>query len=185
MRLGDIARCAEVYNELLGKDVLIRLENGTSLKLRFLEENFTHLLGLHYLSDLDYFPANRKRQAFSLIRAGKITQAKLERSVFYSKIEQRVEMFERLPLFFLPGKCELIIDFDPSKVKSYSNISADYILFIKEADMYLHLPLRYNEKRDILFPQSFFPRRNKQYIDRQRIYRIHEINVVPYKEKPK
>ena len=176
--MGDIVKCADLYTELLDKDFLIQLENGTCLKFFFLEEHFMHLLGLHYLRDLNCFPSNRKRQVLSLIQAGKITQALLERSEFYSGIEQRVEMFEKLPLFFAPGRCELIIDYDRSKVKPYSSITANYILFIKEEDLYLHLPLVYNEKQ-VLCPQSFFAKQNKRYIDRQKKYRIMSIRAVP------
>ena len=177
--MGDIVKCAEIYAELLDKDILILLENGTRLKFFFLEEHFMHLLGLHYLRDLDCFPTSRKRQALSLIRAGKITQAMLERSEFYAGIEQRIEMFEKLPLFFMPGRCELIIDYDRSKVKPYSAITADYILFIQEAGLYLHLPLVYNEKR-VLCPQSFFAKNSRRYIDRQKKYRILDMKVVPH-----
>ena len=88
-------------------------------------------------------------------------------------------MFEKLPLFFVPGKCELIIDYDRTKVKPYSGITADYILFIKDADMYLHLPLVYNENR-VLCPQSFFAENSRRYIDRQKKYRILEIKVLPH-----
>jgi len=176
--MGDIAKCAALYAELLDKDIVVRLEGGECLRFFFLEEHFMHLLGLHYLRDLDCLSGRRKRQILSRIKDGQLTQAMLEGSCFYTQIERRVEMFEKLPLFFSPGKCELIIEYDRSKVRPYSNITAHYILFIQETGAYLHLPLVYNEN-NVLCPQSFFVEDGTRYIDRQKKYRILEIKAVP------
>ena len=180
--MGDIVKCAALYADLLDKDILIQLENGVCMKFFFLEEHFAHLIGLHYLRDLGCLSGRRKQQILSSIKSGQITQETLERSCFYSGIEKRVEMFEKLPLFFVPGRCELIIEYDRSKVRPYSNITAHYILFIKEAGMYLHLPLVYNEN-NVLCPQSFFAEKSARYIDRQKKYRIVEIKTVPREKR--
>jgi len=173
--MEDVVRCIERYAELAEYTYTFRLETNEEFTLLFAEEHLFHLLGLHKLRDLEGFSGQkRKTQVIRRIKAGKLTQAQIEKSQFYSSIQNRVAHFPFIDDLLRLETCNLIIDFDKTKVKPYSGIEATYILYRELSDGIIHLTLA-KDQSGALRPQSFLFEKGRRYIDRQKKYPILEI----------
>ena len=178
--MEDIAKCVEAYAEAAKCTYGFRLENGEAFTLSFADEHLFHLLGLHKLLDLEGFSGQkRKTQVIRRLMTGRLSHEHIAGSDFYPSIQSRIAYFPLVGELLHLETCNLIIDFDRTKVRPYSNIDAKYILFREVDGGIIHLTLAMDNQGE-LRPQTFLFERGRRYIDRQKKYRILEIKAVPY-----
>lgn len=74
------------------KIILAKKKKLYEFEIAFLEDNFYHLVGLQYLTDLSFLKTSRTK-VFHKILNEEITQEDIEKSVFYKNIEDRLDGF--------------------------------------------------------------------------------------------
>ena len=153
--MRDITDCINAFVPLLHTEyeiILGRKGVAVTIRLAFDKKDCFHLMGLQYLKD--YPELNRDRgKIFDELAEGIISVDKLEASVFYHKIKERINF---LPLL------EDILDSNDTifrynkKANIYSVIDADYLLKnnMESRNIFLFLS---KKKDDTYFCISFFP----------------------------
>ena len=164
------------YNIILGTSKRISVE----IDMRFLKENFTHIVGLDHLTDISDFnthSSSQKRYAFERIKSGKIGLENISKSSFFtiplkqsnSAIGSSYYITDRLNTLqdissilatsikgqFLPwnkSKCNIRL---PDGSYRKSNIEANYLLAI---------PSPYNSNEKVFFFMHLLP--NKKINDK-------------------
>jgi len=139
--------------EIAANVYVFHLENNEVFTLAFAEEHLFHLLGLHKLLDLEGFSGQkRKVQVIRRIKSGKLPHGQIAESKFYPSIQSRVAHFPFIGELLQLGACNLVIDFDRSKVRPYSNIDAKYILYRELDDGIIHLTLARDKQGELRAP---------------------------------
>lgn len=154
------------------------LANGMKIDVKYKEENFAHLLGLHKLNDIQLIQfwldkSNKKVKLKDVIRRIKnssFTDEMVKASVFYYKIKERYESFSYENLTTL-NYTDAIIDFDPTVINS--KIKSDYLLFEeKEKHMFNHLGIACDKKTGNRYIETFFHQPGDMYIIGQKVEKI-------------
>ena len=163
--MRDITDCINAFVPLLHTEyeiILGRKGVAVTIRLAFDKKDCFHLMGLQYLKD--YPELNRDRgKIFDELAEGIISVDKLEASVFYHKIKERINF---LPLL------EDILDSNDTifkynkKANTYSVIDADYLLKnnMDSRNIFLFLS---KKKDDTYFCRSFFPEEKMDYTRNQ------------------
>lgn len=163
--MRDITDCINAFVPLLHTEyeiILGRKGVAVTIRLAFDKKDCFHLMGLQYLKD--YPELNRDRgKIFDELAEGIISVDKLEASVFYHKIKERINF---LPLL------EDILDSNDTifrynkKANIYSVIDADYLLKnnMESRNIFLFLS---KKKDDTYFCRSFFPEEKMDYTRNQ------------------
>ena len=153
--MSSINKAIQTYNRLLGikyEIVLGRKGRTVSFEVNFSKQEFYHLAGLQYLSDIRELKNDREK-VFDRIRADAEFRQKLHNSVFYEKINERI---------FHLANLEAIIDSNKTVFKyndgerPFSRIKADFLLKNVESNANIFLFLAYRTE-DECFCRSFFP----------------------------
>lgn len=163
--MRNITDCINAFVPLLHTEyeiILGRKGVAVTIRLAFDKKDCFHLMGLQYLKD--YPELNRDRgKIFDELAEGVILVDKLEASVFYHKIKERINF---LPLL------EDILDSNDTifkynkKANTYSVIDADYLLKnnMDSRNIFLFLS---KKKDDTYFCRSFFPVEKMDYTRNQ------------------
>ena len=138
--LRNISDCINAFLPLLNTKyeiVLGRKGVAVTLNIIFHKKDCYHLMGLQYLKDRPELNRDREK-IFNEIIDGVIRISKLESSVFYKKIEERVHF---LPLLEEILDCNDTIFKYNKKSNVYSMIDADYLLknSVKSRNVFLFL----------------------------------------------
>lgn len=168
--MDDLQKCAQLYSNLLNfeyKFIVARKGNISEINLKFSENEFYHLLGLHKLKDLN-LNALRK-PILKNILSGKLALSHVQSSIFYQGnpqnyiigIADRVQNFLILPLLLESN--DLIFRYN-QKVFPSSKITASYLLEYKyKVPLYLFL----DQCKEGFYCKSFFPFTTLDYTQRQ------------------
>ena len=185
VKMKDIKECAEFYKSFLNKDYIFTLEGDIKFKIFFVKGNFHHLLGLGKLKDIEELniEKNKADKIYKDILSGDISIEKIENSVFYYKILNRVENFQNITDLLDIDKCKIIIDFDRNLLDDTNLINTKYILFKHKNDGYIHLTL--GDKGKGIYPETFFYEGSKRYITEQVLLDIIDIEIVTHAKKKK
>lgn len=160
--MDKLLDAAKFYNsELNGKDFrLIAAKSGRVIEfeIRFNSEHFHHLIGLQKLKDLTQVNGNRN-YIFNSILNGKLTYKDIEKSEFFSDMEQRLENFKDIKSA-LEGE-ELMIK---SLHGEFNSIRADFMLTHQDEGYgYAHLFLR-EDREAITVPVTFIINADNKYL---------------------
>lgn len=174
--IDPLILAAKSYEKLLGKDFIITIDtkdgNTKTFQVQFKKDNFYHLIGFHYLTDLPQLDTrrNKKNRIFNNVLQGNITYNSIKSSVhFDNKIDDRVSYFHNIDKLLLE---KVILDFDASNVSLKTNLKCDYMFFKDENGKYMHLSLAQNKTH---YPESFFVRDDNLYIKDQDVFDIVSI----------
>lgn len=167
LHMIEIEKIQKTIDALVHSDFEISIENGVSFPLRFRLFNFFHLLGFHYLTDLPHISrSKRKDEVVKRFLKNNITLADLHKSKYFYKIEKRLDSFDCLADMLINGNCKIIIDFDPSLVKT-TLIHSKYILYITDDYNTYKLFGVAQAKNGEYYPETFFVEPSKYYITGQ------------------
>ena len=176
---------AKSYEKLLNKDFIITIDtkdgNTKTIQIQFKKDNFYHLIGFHYLTDLPQLDTrrNKKNRIFNNVLQGNITYNSIENSSYFdNKIDDRVSYFHNIDKLLFE---KVILDFDSCNVSLKTNLKCDYMFFKDDNGKYMHLSLAQDK---IHYPESFFVRDDNIYIKNQDVFDIVSIKEIE-KNKPK
>lgn len=176
--MNDLLKKYNDYMRLENCRAEYTLANGIKIDVKYKEENFAHLLGLHKLNDIQLIQfwldkSNKKVKLKDVIRRIKnssFTDEMVKASVFYYKIKERYESFSYENLTTL-NYTDAIIDFDPTVINS--KIKSDYLLFEeKEKHMFNHLGIACDKKTGNRYIETFFHQPGDMYIIGQKVEKI-------------
>lgn len=186
--MGKILESVELFDQLREYEYHITIENGISFSLRFKREHYHHLAGFQHLTDLPdiAYPQNGTHKFYRDLKSEKIKEQKIEASVKYFQIAERIESFSKLEEILEAGEGKIIVEFD-SKIPN-SLIEAKFLLFKREGNpfkgeaTYFSLFLDNTEKGKPFFPVSFLVEHSGMYVRDQRTY-FCEITRTPLKRE--
>jgi len=172
---------ATEYFKLFDIDYIYVLENGVTFHVYFTPGFFHHLAGLHKLTDIPQVSKgnrNNTNYIFKNILNGIIAIEDIQKSRHFNEIEPRLRHFTQINRLIEFEK--VIIDFDPSIIKSKVQ-NADYVLFKRSNDnMYLNLFLKAkgnNLNKQI--PLTYLPDITDYYTHSQKILNIASMEKFP------
>lgn len=182
--MNDLLTKYNDYQKLVGCTLLYNLSNGQIIEVKFKEDNFLHLLGLHKLLDIgiiqQWLDRNnhkvKNKDVIRLIKSERLNDSLIKSSSFYSSIQNRYETFSYESLSTL-SYTDAIINFDPKIVNS--KLLCDYILFEKDKNNeYNHLAIAYDSKLNTRYFESFFHESTNSYIVGQTIVKIDKYQLL-------
>ena len=125
--MHNIYDCVDAFSRLLDKQYKIvvgRKGVARTLYINFAKSDCFHLMGLQYLKDREELNKDRA-EIFDEIRGRKIDAGHIEKSSFYGKIRDRVDMLPMLEMLF--DSNDTIFKYN-SHQNSFSMIQADYLM---------------------------------------------------------
>ncbi|WEV37028.1 PBECR4 domain-containing protein [Lactobacillus sp. ESL0677] len=130
MALDLLRKVAVEYNKLIGKEIEFTLghKNRKSVvTVMFTPSDFHHLAGLHKLTDIQAVYKQSAEIVFNKIVAGEICLGDINRSVYFAKIEERLEILSQINDIFTRGN--LVFKYICMEIKS--KITWKYLLKFK------------------------------------------------------
>jgi len=164
-KMNSLYHAAQNFNKLLRikYEIMLGKKGNTILfELCFSKNDFYHLAGLHYLTDIRDLKNDRAKIFDKLLDHFDFSE-KIEKSDFYARIQERVNHLANL---------EAIIDSNKTVFKynenerPFSKIKADFLLKNKEEYENLFLFLAYRNESEC-FCRSFFPDNRVDYAENQ------------------
>lgn len=176
--MNEIKQCAELYQQLLDKEYRISVAatsntQAMTLRLNFGAEHFHHLLGISKLQDLPYISRANRANFFKQVLNGQITQSQLLESSFFPDIAPRLEYFDQ---YIDVMKNEIVLDFD--KRKAFNCKIDSNLLFFKKLDSTYVYSFFKSDDTGIYVPVTFFQNKSRSYADRQKVWKILNVEVV-------
>lgn len=171
--MDNLFCAAKTFENILEKNYLIKLGIKRTLieiNLKFSEDDFHHLIGIHKLKDLSI--AREKRSSvFKKILNGDITLEKISKSNYFADIEERLKYFSKIETYL--DSNDLIVNFANASKKD-SIIDADFLLSIIDNDKNIYFFIKKTENNYSCI--SFFPEEKKDYlVGRKRIKQLQKI----------
>lgn len=174
--MGKILESVEIFDQLRKQEYQITIENGIVFSLRFRREQYHHLAGFQHLTDLPDIanPKNGSHKFYRDIMTGKIKEQKIESSVNYDQIAERIAAFRKLGEILESGEGKIIVAFDPTIPGSL--IEAKFLLFQREGNpfqgdaTYYSLFLDSAEQGMPFFPVTFLVEHSGMYVREQKTY---------------
>lgn len=169
------------YEKLIRTKVMIPLNTNDVIKFEFKPNNLPHLLGLHYLVDINilFEYKNKRVKAMEIylgIKNDLIDTEEFKKSKYYAEIyKNRLIHFSSERIINLLKNAD-IFKFDPAKVKNFDTKldKVDYLLFeIISCDNkdYTHFGIGFSNDDDDNYANTFFARDNNDYIvDQDQVY---------------
>lgn len=154
--------------------VIAKKKKAYQITIRFSEDEFFHLAGLHKLTDIaNTFPVRRKETIHKIL-AKKLSLDKIQQSEFFEEIALRLETFASLEDIL--DSNEIVFKYN-KRYNPTSYVDADYLLatLFLMRDTYIFLAK--DEKNDCYFCRSLFPKNELDYTAGQTQY------ALLYKEK--
>lgn len=174
------------YNDYMRlKDCRAEYEfsDGSKIEVRYREENFAHLLGLHKLKDIQLiqFWLDKTNKAVKLqtvlkrIKNENFNDEMVKNSFFYPLIKSRYENFSYDNLTTL-NYTDVVVNFNPAHINS--KIKSDYILFEeKPRHEYNHMGIAMDNKTGVRYVETFFHQPTDMYITGQKVVKVKKFTL--------
>lgn len=160
-KMDNLKKAALAFQELFDCEyriVLGKKKTLYSFVLEFRKQDFYHLAGLQYLKDIPQLKKNRE-VIFDEIINELLTEKILEKSCFFSKIEERIEGLSEIEKIL--DSNETVFRFFKTK-SNFSRIDAEYFLETKLNNKTNYIFIDRNEI-DKMFCRSFFFNETNEY----------------------
>lgn len=177
-----LLEAVNVYEKILNKDYIYKLENGNCLKVYFTKKDFHHLIGLHKLIDIAEVDKRKKStiNIYKDIREEDITYSTIKKSKFLDEMHKRLTNFQDIEEVIYS---KVIIDFDKSKVRS-SYLKGDVLLYKRGLAENKILSLISKKKNPIICtPETFIVQQDDYYFKEQIELKVVDFSVVNAKNK--
>lgn len=138
------------------------------MTLFFEREHFMHLIGLHKLTDLQ-IQRFRKERMYDMVMRDELTYDYIEKSVFFSEIKERIELFPILETAL--DSNELLIKYKQGFAQG-TVIRASYIIIYNYGDVAIHYFVDRDEKTNRYFGKSFFGRSDDKFLRNQQTFKV-------------
>lgn len=185
--MTDIQECAKKYLSLKNKTYTYKLENDFSFSIKFTEDNFLHLFGLQKLTDITQIKnlINEKSKIFQKILNNEDSFVEIiTNSKHYNKIENRIQYFDYIDDLFDLETCNIIVDFDVTRVPSSKLKRTEFLLYKKLPDD-TYFILTIGNRNGFLYPETIIYEKTKMYLSEQTLLDIVDIQVESRKKSRK
>lgn len=174
----------EDYFNIVNYSMQYELASGTLLGFTFEKTAFPHLSGIHKLIDIPLIQKyNNPRETMvsakyllAKIRQGKLTEADIYASKYFSDIKERYERLTAENLLSMTYT-DVIVDFDVTKLKASKLVNTKYILYEKEQDAYRQLCIKQNSMNHLYYVETFFYEKSDDYIRGQLKDKVKKMKV--------
>ena len=167
-----LQRCALAFKKLIDiqyEIIIGRKGQISKIILNFSETEFVHLVGLHKLTDNEFFRTASRKKVFDYVLDGKINYDTLTKSESFEFVKERIEYFEFLESML--DSNDIIFKYN-SKKQVFSLIQVDYLLQSAHNCRDIYIFLDRIENSDSHFCRSFFPKGDKDYTVGQAKYTL-------------
>jgi len=186
MNDDKLKKVTTYFNDNLNNKIyrLVAYKNNKTLNLyiRFIEDNFKHLIWLHKLSDIEYYNISSS-QLFENISNNIITYNDISNSLYFDEIEERIEFFSTISKILSDSKVIL----HRIRENSFKSINADYLLLIelsngKIAELFLVIDSNGITTDDsvVVVPCTFFVANYNSYYRSTEHYIVKSIEEVNF-----
>lgn len=185
-RLDFLYSAAVSYYNLLHKEYHLtggRKGNTVEFRFRFLSENFYHLAGLHYLTDLQLFGKKEYRSdkavIFKKILSQSISYAAVQQSAHFPQIADRIQWLHKIDgmIARLLFPKAIFVNY----INRYSSGIPSGILFYEDymtvADTFLYLFFALDTPNDYFVPDSFIVANNNRKLMNQMKYSVLKMDI--------
>ena len=127
--MDDLQECAFAFSRLFDfryRIIIGRKQIQREIILQFSPSEFHHLIGLHYLKDLDYFMKTDKNTIFSDILEGRKCLKDVHKSFYYESIADRIREFSKI-ISDLFDVSKIVFKY-VNPVYLGSNLQAEYLI---------------------------------------------------------
>lgn len=167
-----LLRCALNFERLIPYQyhiIIGRKGKTLDFTVSFDKADFHHLAGLHKLRDNVRFQTGKRSDIMQEILEEHLTLSTAMQSAFYHEMEPRLSPLAELEHFL--DSNEIIFRYN-SKINTFSNIRADYLLQNNFDDTPVYLFLSQRSREDTLGCRTFFPKAEKDYTQGQPRYTL-------------
>lgn len=186
--MEEIQNSILVFERLRQHIYQISIENGQVLLLRFSREHYHHLMGFQHLTDLESVSKPVSKQKFyGDVSRGKLRPEKMQKSVQYSIIRERIISFHMLEEILSEGDGKIIVEFD--RRKNGSAIRAKFHLYRRIGDPFREEAAYYTLFIDrapdgIYYPVTYIVEHSNRYLRNQNMLNCSIVHL-PLREKKK
>lgn len=144
-----------------------------TIQLQFQPDEFAHLSGFHYVTDVDFHLPRQALYGKKLIQAvisGKIQETSIEKSTHWDKVSQRLQ-----DILFLEKILDddfQIFQFHAYKLPFHSKIDANYLIYSTKYQTGIFLFIDREQSRD--YCRSIFSKDSRDYTINQTQWTILE-----------
>ena len=172
------------YYRLVGCRAEYELEDGTIIELKYEQNGFAHLIGMHKLKDIhliqlwqDSSVGNvRAKEVIRNIKNEKLTEREVMNSKFFPVIKDRYDRFSYDNLTTL-NYTDAIVNFDANMIGS--KIKSNYILFEETTKgEYNHMGIVYKPDVEEAYIETFFYESKDTYIKGQKVVKVKSLRIV-------
>lgn len=143
--------------------------------LSFQEEQFAHLSGIHYISDIDLSLPYKKSNFLTMVLHGNIPEESITRSCHWADITNRLEAIIRLERI-LDSDFSLYL-FRANRLPFHSNIDASFLIKDKITGDTVFLFV--SGELEASFCRSIFMKTNRDYsANQKRLAQLRKIKVI-------
>lgn len=136
--------------------------------LFFAKGHFMHLIGLHKLTDLQ-LQRYSKEKLYDMIMNDEITYEYLQKSIFFSEVKDRIELFPLLEIAL--DSNEVMIKYRKGFARG-TLISATYIIVYEHEGVNLHYFVDEDADTGKYFGKSFFGRTDDKFLRNQQTFKV-------------
>mgnify|MGYP001561715192 CR=1 FL=1 len=183
--MDKLEKCLEHYEFLLDKEFHYKFKSGKGkykFKLFFIPSNFPHLIGLHKLKDIEIIRKfnDKENQDISantlckMIKNKKLTYKMIEKSDFFDLIKNRITYFRNLnELVFSKQFVKFVVD----KTEDGSKVKAEFIVYLKKNDKYMHLFIAKNHEKRYYYPETYIVSDSSYFINNQKEIELDNLKM--------
>lgn len=174
--MDKLLHCANEFGKLLNKDYLFTFSNGQNITLYFKPKHFSHLAGLHKITDIKALKTTNGTNIYNQIINGNITYETISSSAKIEEVEGRLNNFYDIDILLFD---KVVINFDPKKTPGRTSKLKSDIIFSKEQNNgYIHLCLAKDSKQNLYYPETFLFEESEYYIKNQDTLNITAYNII-------
>jgi hypothetical protein len=164
------------FLELCKESYIIDFSNNCQIQLIFRKDQFYHLAGLHKLKDIPTLNPRRKQSISKDILSERITTESISSSAYFDSgidnVNDRIRYMPKIKDLFSVNR-NVVWDFDSRHGKFHSDIKSTIIFFdIGEYSIVITLCCAIDGNRNYYYPETFFARHDRQYINFQKKVKV-------------
>jgi len=180
---NTLLEAALSFHSLCEAELHIEFNNEEKIDLIFKKDQFYHLAGLHKLRDHWVGSTRNKASIMKRILLEEIKTEDLASSRYYDNgmdnVQDRISCMPKIAEMIVDGKMA-VWNFDCNKGLFQSKIKANILFFeVGQYNMVLVLACVQKDKHKRYYPESFFVRTDRKYIDGQTKTRIIAVTEIP------
>lgn len=180
----DREALAKAIDLLSRNNFIIEAEGNIKIPLCFKSKAFFHLLGFQHIKDIPRVCNAKNKGSFikEFLRDDVLVQ-QVQKSAYFEEVRPRIETFSRVCDMLISDQCEIIIEFDPSKLSS-TKLRSRFLLYKTDDYTTYYLLGIAVDDNGAHYPETYIVEPSRYYVANQKLLSC-KISVCPLEESNK